>query len=334
MNPSRIISPIASAGHDEDSISVSYRTSNASTPFASSFFANTTTPKFSPINVNIGLANGRMNRNNVASMFESADRSSSSGGSGGSSRRHYDEIGRSTMNTTPVSIRRVAMNFSASLNENKTEDMDLGVDVEDDDRDEQAKLGESDDSKVETDEERRRREEEESEALARQLMAEEAMASYHQSTHFLQENAHEYSEEDLAALRAIMAEENPVISHSGEGDEYEEEEEDDIDASELSYEALLDLGERIGDVKSERWAMRARDEIAKLPMVNYCRKMSEGKDHNDSCVKCLVCQFDYQEKDCLRILPCGHYFHQECVDEWLLAKDICPYCRQSIIQEN
>jgi hypothetical protein len=161
------------------------------------------------------------------------------------------------------------------------------------------------------------------------------MASYHQSTNFLQENAHEYSEEDLAALRAIMAEENPVIATTDQTDEFEhDDEDDDMDSEELSYEALLDLGERIGDVKSERWAIRAKDEISKLPKLEFCLKMTEGRDEmdeNDSCFKCLICQFEYQEKETVRTLPCGHYFHQECVDQWLLVKDFCPYCRQCIV---
>lgn len=188
-------------------------------------------------------------------------------------------------------------------------------------------LHECETSEEETEEVRRLREEAESLALARQFMAEEAMFSYNES--FLQENANEYSEEDLAALRAIMAEENPVL----EG-ELEDDEEEGMDSADMSYEALLNLGERIGDVKSERWAMKAKHEIAKLPSTKFCMSMAKGKDENDSGVKCLVCQFAYEEGETIRHLPCMHYFHHECVDQWLMAKDCCPYCRQCILVEN
>jgi len=190
-------------------------------------------------------------------------------------------------------------------------------------------LHESESSEEETEEVRRLREEAESLALARQFMAEEAMFSYNESAHFLQENANEYSEEDLAALRAIMAEENPVL----EG-ELEDDEEEGMDSADMSYEALLNLGERIGDVKSERWALKAKHEIAKLPSTKFCMSMAKGKDENDSGVKCLVCQFAYEEGETIRHLPCMHYFHHECVDRWLMAKDCCPYCRQCILVEN
>ena len=178
----------------------------------------------------------------------------------------------------------------------------------------------------ESEEERRRREEEESEALARQLMEEEALASYHQSTNFLQQHAEDYSSDDYAALQAAMAEEDPQ-------EEFEQGSEDDMLSSELSYETLLQLGERIGDVKTERWAMRAKHEIDKLPLRIFGAEMAKGKDENDSCAKCLVCQFPFEDGEQIRILPCQHYFHDSCVDQWLMHKDHCPYCRQSIINE-
>eukprot|EP00551_Chaetoceros_affinis_P016245 CAMPEP_0203696140 /NCGR_PEP_ID=MMETSP0091-20130426/7427_1 /ASSEMBLY_ACC=CAM_ASM_001089 /TAXON_ID=426623 /ORGANISM="Chaetoceros affinis, Strain CCMP159" /LENGTH=430 /DNA_ID=CAMNT_0050567857 /DNA_START=159 /DNA_END=1452 /DNA_ORIENTATION=- len=128
----------------------------------------------------------------------------------------------------------------------------------------------------ETEEERMQREEEESLALARQLMAEEAMASYAESSNFLRQHANEYSEEDLRALEGLIAEEDPMADHHEVDDEVMgENEHDNLD---LSYEALLQLGERIGDVKSERWAMRAQDEIAKLETVSFDWRMAHGKD--------------------------------------------------------
>eukprot|EP00547_Thalassionema_nitzschioides_P014463 CAMPEP_0194247492 /NCGR_PEP_ID=MMETSP0158-20130606/16654_1 /TAXON_ID=33649 /ORGANISM="Thalassionema nitzschioides, Strain L26-B" /LENGTH=253 /DNA_ID=CAMNT_0038983597 /DNA_START=56 /DNA_END=817 /DNA_ORIENTATION=- len=179
------------------------------------------------------------------------------------------------------------------------------------------------DNQEDTEEEQRRqREEEESEALARQLMEEEALASYNQTAAFLQDNAGQYSEEDMAAMRAIMEEE----------ENFNDEEANAMDDSEMTYETLLHLGERIGDVKSERWALKAKKEISKLPSLKFCKEtMAKGKDENDCGVKCLVCQFPYEESENVRKLPCGHYFHDECIDQWLSAKDFCPYCRTCIV---
>ena len=197
----------------------------------------------------------------------------------------------------------------------------------------EAVVGEEEQEELEeTEEERRLREEQESEALARQLMAEEAMASYAQSSNFLREHANEYSEEDLRALEALMAEEDPLIQDEEEVDDDVHGGEEGEVSRELSYETLLRLGERMGDVKSERWAMRAQQEIEKLRIIKFDPTMAKGKDENDCCVKCLVCQFQYEEGETIRVLPCGHMFHDECVDQWLSTKDHCPYCRQSIVE--
>ncbi|KAL7546106.1 hypothetical protein ACHAWF_009435 [Thalassiosira exigua] len=200
--------------------------------------------------------------------------------------------------------------------------------------------GASDDDEEEeeeADEERVRREIEESEALARQLMAEEAMASYAMSAEYLRANADQFSGDDLAALRAAVAEEDPeadVRREDGDGDvdAYDDDEYDDSSREDLSYDALLRLGERIGDVKDERWATTAREAIDALPPpFPFVPSLAEGKEENHTEVKCQVCQFPYEDGEVLRRLPCGHCFHRDCVDAWLETKDACALCRKSIV---
>ena len=168
----------------------------------------------------------------------------------------------------------------------------------------------------------------ESEELARQLMAEEAMASYVGAADFLRHNPDQFSGEDLAALQAAMMEEDPELEEDiGEG-------EGEDGSAEMSYETMLQLGERIGDVKTERWAMKAEAEIKKLPTYVFQDPKDgeeEGEEKDDSEVKCLVCQCQYEGDEVLTKLPCRHVFHSECVAGWLARKDCCPYCRQCIV---
>jgi hypothetical protein len=181
----------------------------------------------------------------------------------------------------------------------------------------------NDHEESERNQDRRRREEEESIALARALMAEEAMAvSYHMSVDYLRNNQDQFSEEDLAALQAAIDDDEP-----SEGEMEESE------GGDLTYEMMLRLGEHLGDVKTERWGRIANDKINRLLSFTFDPESAKGKDENDCQVKCLVCQFAYEKEECLRRLPCNHCFHKDCVDQWLQAKDFCPYCRTPIVEE-
>ncbi|KVH95303.1 RING-H2 finger protein ATL20-like [Cynara cardunculus var. scolymus] len=45
---------------------------------------------------------------------------------------------------------------------------------------------------------------------------------------------------------------------------------------------------------------------------------------------CPICLSDYEPRDTLRtILECNHYFHVDCIDEWLRLNSTCPICRNS-----
>jgi hypothetical protein len=45
---------------------------------------------------------------------------------------------------------------------------------------------------------------------------------------------------------------------------------------------------------------------------------------------CAVCLEDYVSGDKVRILPCLHSFHANCIDVWLQQKSTCPVCKMSI----
>ncbi|CAN1300195.1 Putative RING-H2 finger protein ATL21B [Linum perenne] len=45
---------------------------------------------------------------------------------------------------------------------------------------------------------------------------------------------------------------------------------------------------------------------------------------------CPICLSDYEPKETLRTIPeCNHYFHAECIDEWLKMNGTCPLCRHT-----
>jgi hypothetical protein len=64
----------------------------------------------------------------------------------------------------------------------------------------------------------------------------------------------------------------------------------------------------------------------------------EGQKNNDNLVlpaddlhdMCAICLNDYEEGTQVRVLPCTHFFHPACVDQWLQRTNACPMCKQAV----
>lgn len=53
-----------------------------------------------------------------------------------------------------------------------------------------------------------------------------------------------------------------------------------------------------------------------------------GGDGDKEPFDCAVCLCEFDAEDRLRLLPlCGHAFHLNCIDTWLLSNSTCPLCR-------
>eukprot|EP00475_Leptophrys_vorax_P003928 TRINITY_DN1229_c0_g1_i2.p1 TRINITY_DN1229_c0_g1~~TRINITY_DN1229_c0_g1_i2.p1 ORF type:complete len:438 (-),score=91.52 TRINITY_DN1229_c0_g1_i2:24-1337(-) len=102
-----------------------------------------------------------------------------------------------------------------------------------------------------------------------------------------------------------------------------------MDVDNMSYEQLLALQERLGDVKPKGADIQ---EVTRLPTVRYEKPSGEVKESPDDS-KCCVCMDQFMQGDELRRLPCFHSFHSECIDKWLVQNKICPVCRIPIDAE-
>lgn len=50
---------------------------------------------------------------------------------------------------------------------------------------------------------------------------------------------------------------------------------------------------------------------------------------NESNNTCSICLNEMKQTDKLRKMRnCEHIFHKDCIDNWLLIKSNCPYCRK------
>ncbi|CDW81070.1 zinc finger protein [Stylonychia lemnae] len=58
-------------------------------------------------------------------------------------------------------------------------------------------------------------------------------------------------------------------------------------------------------------------------------------DRNQAFEQCAICLLDFQKDDEIIPLPCDekHYFHPECIEQWLKNNNTCPLCKKAITKE-
>eukprot|EP00475_Leptophrys_vorax_P008840 TRINITY_DN1576_c0_g1_i1.p1 TRINITY_DN1576_c0_g1~~TRINITY_DN1576_c0_g1_i1.p1 ORF type:complete len:296 (+),score=57.82 TRINITY_DN1576_c0_g1_i1:172-1059(+) len=71
------------------------------------------------------------------------------------------------------------------------------------------------------------------------------------------------------------------------------------------------------------------NDIRNLPTKRY--DPEEMRDAEGDRTTCVVCMADFERGEELRVLPCSHEFHTQCVDRWLKVKKDCPLCRRDIM---
>ncbi len=48
--------------------------------------------------------------------------------------------------------------------------------------------------------------------------------------------------------------------------------------------------------------------------------------------RCAVCRLEFEQVDQVTLLPCKHYYHPQCVGEWLKHNKNCPVCSKEVVQ--
>ena len=64
------------------------------------------------------------------------------------------------------------------------------------------------------------------------------------------------------------------------------------------------------------------------------RFLAEKKfDNEEAYIKCLICLEYYVEEETLKTLPCMHYFHKGCIENWFTRGRTCPVCKWDITKQ-
>jgi len=96
---------------------------------------------------------------------------------------------------------------------------------------------------------------------------------------------------------------------------------------ELETEPLTDEDWQEIDARNAEPKGLTKHEIQKLP--SYFVTKNTMKDFTDN-ERCVICMCEFEVENSIRILPCAHEFHCECVDKWLETNLTCPICRSTV----
>lgn len=98
-----------------------------------------------------------------------------------------------------------------------------------------------------------------------------------------------------------------------------------LDVDNMSYEELLALEERIGNVNT------GLGEETILKSLKHRKHFLIGAEAATDTEPCCICQEEYKDGEDLGALDCGHDFHTACIKEWLTHKNLCPICKTTAL---
>lgn len=97
----------------------------------------------------------------------------------------------------------------------------------------------------------------------------------------------------------------------------------------------------IGDILNGLYERIIEDEYdieredVKVPLseigINNLKYEDYDSLKHNKCELCSICQSNFENNKKITILPCDHYFHNECIGPWFKEyHHICPICRKDV----
>merc|ERR1740121_680219 len=73
------------------------------------------------------------------------------------------------------------------------------------------------------------------------------------------------------------------------------------------------------------------DTMAKLVTQEYCEVLFGDEDDKRYPSECAICLGPWEPDDIIKVTPCEHAFHEECLGNWLEQARTCALCRKDLV---
>lgn len=75
--------------------------------------------------------------------------------------------------------------------------------------------------------------------------------------------------------------------------------------------------------------------VQSLPERTITKRFIDEKkfDDEEALIKCLICLEYYEVDEVVKTLPCMHYFHKACIENWFNRGRTCPVCKLDITKD-
>ncbi|CEO94735.1 unnamed protein product (mitochondrion) [Plasmodiophora brassicae] len=72
-------------------------------------------------------------------------------------------------------------------------------------------------------------------------------------------------------------------------------------------------------------ALPSVGDLRESSVIGPSTVLADEVDHDDN--ECVICHESTGQVMTFRYLWCGHRFHVDCIDRWLIGSNLCPMCR-------
>jgi hypothetical protein len=96
-----------------------------------------------------------------------------------------------------------------------------------------------------------------------------------------------------------------------------------------------DIADRQTTTFRDRQNTAFRERRSRYILANLATHVFNGTSFEHEAAKlchdaCAICLSNWEPQDRIKLTPCGHAFHEECLRGWIMKKETCALCRKDL----